>query len=94
MKTLKIILVALVFSLTACNNQASTQAVENEKNKDTVVVNKIDTVHNSKNSLDWAGVYEGELPCADCPGIKTTITINMDGKFKKNEVYSGKKRKF
>lgn len=94
MKTLKIVLVALVFSLTACNNEAATPPVENEKNKDTIVVNKTDTVHNSKNSLDWAGVYEGELPCADCPGIKTTITISMDGKFKKNEVYTGKKGSF
>jgi len=37
--------------------------------------------HTSQNSLDWAGVYEGVLPCADCPGIKTSLTLNRDGTF-------------
>jgi heat shock protein HslJ len=37
--------------------------------------------HTSQNSLDWAGVYEGVLPCADCPGIKTTLTLNRDGTY-------------
>ncbi|MDE5451088.1 copper resistance protein NlpE N-terminal domain-containing protein, partial [Elizabethkingia meningoseptica] len=35
----------------------------------------IDDSHNAQNSLDWAGTYEGTVPCADCPGIKTTITL-------------------
>lgn len=94
MKTPKTILFSLVLALMACNNQASTPPVEQEKNKDTIVIGQQDTLHNSKNSLDWAGVYEGELPCADCPGIKTTISINMDGSFKKKEVYNGKKGSF
>jgi copper homeostasis protein (lipoprotein) len=33
---------------------------------------------NSKNSLDWSGVYTGILPCADCNGIQTTIKLNKD----------------
>jgi heat shock protein HslJ len=37
--------------------------------------------HTSQNSLDWAGVYEGVLPCADCPGIWTRLTLNPDGTF-------------
>lgn len=38
-------------------------------------------MHNSRNSLDWAGTYEGVLPCADCPGIKTRLTLNKDGTY-------------
>lgn len=34
--------------------------------------------HSSRNSLDWAGTYLGTLPCADCPGIHTTMTLNAD----------------
>ncbi len=34
--------------------------------------------HSSRNSLDWAGTYAGTLPCADCPGIHTAITLNPD----------------
>lgn len=48
---------------------------------------------NSRNSLDWVGTYEGILPCADCEGIKTTITLNADGTFNRSQEYLGKKGK-
>lgn len=35
----------------------------------------------------YAGVYEGTLPCADCPGIKTELTIAADGTYTKVEEY-------
>jgi uncharacterized lipoprotein NlpE involved in copper resistance len=38
-------------------------------------------MHNSRNSLDWAGTYEGVLPCADCRGTKTSLTLNSDGSY-------------
>ena len=44
----------------------------------------------SQNALDWSGVYEGVLPCADCEGIKTTITLNQDLTFIKQVQYLGK----
>ena len=37
--------------------------------------------HNSRNALDWAGVYEGVTPCADCPGIRMRLTLHADGRF-------------
>lgn len=37
-----------------------------------------DPAHNSRNSVDWAGTYQGTLPCADCPGIRYTLTLNDD----------------
>lgn len=40
-----------------------------------------DPAHNSRNALDWAGVYEGTLPCADCPGIRTRLALQRDGRF-------------
>jgi heat shock protein HslJ len=43
--------------------------------------------HTSQNSLDWAGVYEGVLPCADCPGIKTRLTLNRDGTYERMMQY-------
>ena len=46
---------------------------------------------NSMTSLDWAGTYEGVLPCADCEGIKTVITINQDNSYVTKEIYEGKK---
>ena len=39
-------------------------------------------MHNSRNSLDWAGTYEGVLPCADCLGTKTWLTLSYDGSYR------------
>lgn len=44
-------------------------------------------MHNSRISLDWAGVYEGVLPCADCPGIKTRLVLQRDGHFELRTQY-------
>ena len=44
-------------------------------------------MHNSRISLDWAGVYEGVLPCADCPGIKTRLVLQSDGRFELRTQY-------
>jgi len=44
-------------------------------------------MHTSRNSLDWAGTYEGVLPCADCPGIKTRLTLNRDGSYELSTQY-------
>lgn len=46
-----------------------------------------DPAHNSRNALDWAGVYEGITPCADCPGIKTRLTLHKDGRFELSTQY-------
>lgn len=51
----------------------------------------VDTEHTSQNSLDWAGTYVGVIPCADCPGIETTIVLNDDNSFKATYVYQEKK---
>ncbi|MGN7709278.1 MULTISPECIES: copper resistance protein NlpE [unclassified Chryseobacterium] len=41
----------------------------------------------SENALDWAGTYEATIPCADCPGIKTSLTLNNDKTFSISEEY-------
>lgn len=41
----------------------------------------------SENALDWAGTYEATIPCADCPGIKTSLTLNDDKTFSISEEY-------
>jgi copper homeostasis protein (lipoprotein) len=43
--------------------------------------------HTSQNSLDWAGSYKGTLPCADCPGIETVVTLSEDGQFRSQMRY-------
>ena len=36
---------------------------------------------NSKNSLDWAGVYTGTIPAADVDGINVSMKINKDNTY-------------
>lgn len=38
-------------------------------------------------SLDWTGFYEGTLPCADCSGIKTKLTLNSNNTFELSQTY-------
>ncbi len=60
---------------------------------DTVSVDTLKTSHNSENSLDWYGTYEAVVPCADCPGIKTVLTLNKDRTFTISEEYLERKTK-
>ena len=69
------ILCALAAVLSACTPQKE-EGVPTKP-----VIAKPADSHTSQNSLDWAGVYEGVLPCADCPGIKTRLTLNHDGTY-------------
>lgn len=46
--------------------------------------------HNSRISVDWNGIYKGTIPCADCEGIQTELTLMEDGSFERNTTYLGK----
>lgn len=37
----------------------------------------------------FAGTFSGTLPCTDCPGIDTTITLNADGTYVAKETRQG-----
>lgn len=43
--------------------------------------------HTARDSLDWPGSYEGTLPCADCPGIRTSLTLMKDGRYERTTQY-------
>lgn len=82
MKTNFFLSAVIALALVSCNN----------KNQNTEGVTTTETVevideHTSENALDWAGVYEGILPCADCEGIETTIRLNQDKSFTITEEY-------
>ncbi|MBC8884567.1 copper resistance protein NlpE N-terminal domain-containing protein [Flavobacterium piscinae] len=48
--------------------------------------------HNAKISLDYSGMYQGVLPCADCEGIETTLWID-ENNYVLFTNYLGKKNK-
>ncbi len=76
--------IALVILATSCNSE---KKKETQKIDETTTDSAGDT---SMNALDWEGTYEGELPCGDCDGIKTVITIKRDHTYVLKETYLGK----
>jgi uncharacterized lipoprotein NlpE involved in copper resistance len=65
------------------------QQNKSEKSSESIDANVIDAAHNSRNSLNWQGTYKGIVPCADCEGIQTTLTLN-DSTYVWETVYLGK----
>lgn len=78
----------LALQIQSCQSNSSTTTATQATDDTTAYV---DTTHNSENSLDWAGTYKGTIPCADCPGINTTISLNEDGTFKYDAEYLDRK---
>jgi uncharacterized lipoprotein NlpE involved in copper resistance len=57
----------------------------------------VDAAHNSRNSVNWDGVYTGTIPAADGSGIDVQITLNPDETYEvryeyadKHDVFTGK----
>lgn len=81
-------LILAAMALASCSTSSTSEA-DNDSSAIAETEMTIDD-HNSQNSLDYAGTYMGELPCADCEGIETQITLNEDGTFAKKMTYLGK----
>lgn len=78
----------LCFSLTACNYTGDKNKTTDGRKPDTTAQQPAAaTGDNAQNALDWSGTYEATLPCADCPGIKTVLTLNKDQTFLRSEQY-------
>ena len=45
------------------------------------------TMPESLMPVTWVGFYEGTLPCADCPGIRTALWVRDDSTYVKQAVY-------
>jgi heat shock protein HslJ len=79
---------SLLLSIAGCKpKKASPESVADpEQNSKTHIIDE----HSSRNSLDWNGTYQGVTPCADCEGIKTTLTLMDTGEFSRIRTYLGK----
>lgn len=83
-------IIGLAF-LASCSPKEKTNEASANLSTDSIAVQKsiepAEAAHNSQNSLDWNGTYEAVVPCADCPGIKTSLTLNKDKTFTITEEY-------
>lgn len=90
MKKLVILLLA-VAAVAGCKNRNNAAVEVMETETEVLVPAAADTTHTSQVSLDYTGTYKGTLPCADCQGIETTLTIANDSSFTRVMKYMGKK---
>src|SRR5690554_6353643 len=67
------ILFASAMTVYSCSNT--------EKDSYDETVGMVSGDFDAKTSLDWAGTYSGTLPCADCEGIETELTLKEDGTY-------------
>ena len=75
-----LLLLALPLLLAAC--QTPSAPATDSTDTSTVVDS-----HTAENALDWPGRYAGLLPCADCEGIQTQLTLNADKTYVLEEYY-------
>lgn len=69
-----------------CKNAQKAAVGSNRPDK----IQNVNDTHNSRNSLDWAGVYTGKMPCGDCAAINAELTLNTDGTYILRYKYEGK----
>ena len=74
-------IICLLFGLDACKSKGKKQAP---------VDAEVVAVENARDNLNWVGSYSGVVPCADCQGILTQITLNADNTYQISWKYQGK----
>ena len=91
MKKIILFSIAALMFLSACNTSNRTGNTESDGNLDDFgITDEFRAEHTSMNSVDWAGVYKGMLPCADCEGIVIELQLNDDLTYEKVMTYIGK----
>ena len=83
----------LALFTTACSEAPKAETAVDTTQVQTDAAKTVPVGDTSQNSLDWAGSYEGVLPCASCEGIQTLITLQSDNSFVQETVYLGKDEK-
>lgn len=82
-------LTLLFIGLNSCKDAAKTETDTSSEDTTENTTTEVD-MHTSETSLDWDGTYTGTLPCADCEGIETSLTLNQDLTFVLQTKYLGK----
>ncbi len=81
-------IIAIVL-LWACGPQ-NTESEDAKEEAETPSESVETTGDNTQVSVDWDGTYKGTIPCADCEGIETTLTLNKDQTYLLKSSYLGR----
>jgi copper homeostasis protein (lipoprotein) len=82
MKKNTILICCIVASLLGCQDKKEIPVKEQTQ--------QITTIPNAKETINFIGTYFGILPCDDCEGMETTITLNENSTYTKTVQYLGK----
>ncbi|UOK43060.1 MULTISPECIES: copper resistance protein NlpE [Flavobacterium] len=91
MKLLTATLFSLNITVFGCEFGNKKESETTERELDTTTL--ANDGHTSENAVDWNGSYEGVIPCADCPGIETKITVNKDKTYELSVLYQDREKK-
>ncbi|MDO5615815.1 MAG: copper resistance protein NlpE N-terminal domain-containing protein [Cruoricaptor ignavus] len=64
--------------LASCNQKTEQTAEMEHATADSLSTKMANSGDSTETSVDWDGTYKGTIPCADCPGIEITLTLNSD----------------
>ena len=82
----KIFVLALVAVLAmGCNSRKHNKSAQDAATGTQELV--LNDGHNSRNSLEYWGVYEGTLPAANAAGLKVRVTLNRDDTYTLYGIY-------
>lgn len=88
MKKISFLLFSVSFFVISCQKKENSISETSAEDSTSVVIDH----HTSKLSLDYLGVYKGTLPCADCEGIETTLTLLDESNYELQAIYKGKSK--
>lgn len=92
MKKIAILALMASFVFWSCDSKKDESATleETEVSAEEMEIPEVPDMHTAQTSLDYTGTYKGVLPCADCEGIETVVTLNEDGTYQVTSTYLGK----
>jgi len=97
MKKYVLLFLALAVFSVACNDDSKQETAKGSAEvmvEDTTAVPRpAPDGASAKNSLDVLGTYKGVIPCADCEGIETIISLQSDSIYTVATTYLGKQKK-
>lgn len=93
MKTARIMILCVPLLVAACKGKKTDLSTDGKETAAAVIESRrAPGAPKDANELksDFMGTFSGTLPCADCSGILTTLTLNADGTYMLESTYQGK----
>lgn len=89
-----ILLLAIVLIISCSHNIEKKEDISKTTITKEQSNNYEDRFHKTKSNTNWQGTYKGFIPCADCSGIETFLTLNDNETYTLKYRYIGKSMEF